>query len=179
MSLDQYRSRINGSVWKGFAQSGVDLSQFPAEKQTQLANAISDQVLLAVNDLLDDLPGVAGVKAAAPTTEGEETILWKGHPFLSLVESYTLTSERIKVSTGLLGKDLENYELIRIQDLDLTQNLAERTISIGDIHITGADPTTPELTLRNIAHPKEVFEILRKAWLDARKKYGLIFRQEI
>ena len=181
MSLDQYRSRINGSVWQGLSVSGVDLSQFPADKQTQLVNSISDQVLLAVNDMLDDLPRPqsATTPASESATAEGETVLWQGKPFLSLVESYVITSERIKVSTGLLGKDLENYELIRIQDLDVTQNLTERVISIGDIRIRGADPTTPELTLRNIPHPKEVFELLRKAWLDARKKYGLVFRQEL
>jgi hypothetical protein len=179
MSLDQYRSRINGSVWQGLSASGVDLSQFPAEKQTQLVNSISDQVLLAVNDMLDDLPRPKDAKTASLSDTSDEKVLWQGKPFLSLVESYVITSERIKVSTGLLGKDMENYELIRIQDLDVTQNLSERVISIGDIHITGADPTTPELTLRNIPHPKEVFELLRKAWLDARKRYGLVFRQEI
>ncbi|MEN6572101.1 MAG: PH domain-containing protein [Anaerolineaceae bacterium] len=179
MSLDQYRSRINGSVWKGLAQSGVDLSQFPSEKQNQLVDAVTNQVLLAVNDMLDDLPGAPGVKAAAANPSDEETVLWHGRPFLSLVESYTLTSERIKVSTGLLGKDLENYELIRIQDLDVSQHLSERMLNLGDIHITGADPSTPQLVLRNIPDPKAVFEILRKAWLAARRKYGLLFREEM
>ena len=179
MSLDQYRSRVSGSVWKGLAQSGVDLSQFPAEKQNQLVNSIADQVLLAVNDMLDDLPGAQVAKAAPPNLTDEETILWQGRPFLSLVESYLITSERIKITTGLLGKDLENYELIRIQDLEVTQNLTERVINIGDIQVVGADPSSPKVVLRNIKDPKTVYEILRKAWLAARRKYGLLFREEM
>ena len=179
MSLDQYRSRINSSVWQGLAQSGVDLSQFSGEKQTQLVNSISDQVLLAVNELMDDFPAPKEAKNVLSDIKDEEKVLWQGRPFLSLVESYVITSERIKVATGLVGKDLENYELIRIQDLDVTQNLSERVLNLGDIHITGADPSTPQLVLRNIREPREVFEILRKAWLDARKKYGLMFREEM
>lgn len=179
MSIDQYRSRVNSSIWKGLAQSGVDLSQMPAEKQAALVNSISDQVLLAVNDMMDDLPGVSAARAAIQDLADEETVLWKGKPFLSLVESYILTSERIKISTGLLGKDYENYELIRIQDIDLSQTFSERVIKIGDIHIKGADQTSPEITLRNIPDPKAVYEILRKAWLAARRKYGLLFREEM
>ena len=179
MSLDQYRSRVSSSVWKGLAQSGVDLSQFPADKQTLLVDAISNQVLLAVNDMLDDMPGAAGIKNPPTDLKDEETVLWQGKPFLSLVESYIVTSERIKISTGLLGKDLENYELIRVQDMDVTQNLSERVINIGDIHIMGADPSSPKITLRNVPDPKAVYEILRKAWLAARRKYGLLFREEM
>ncbi len=179
MSIDQYRSRVNSSIWKGVAQSGVDLSQMPAEKQAALVNSISDQVLLAVNDMMDDLPGAAASRVAAQDLADEETVLWKGKPFLSLVESYILTSERIKISTGLLGKDYENYELIRIQDIDVTQTFSERVIKIGDIRIKGADQSSPEIMLRNIPDPKGVYEILRKAWLAARRKYGLLFREEM
>ena len=73
-----------------------------------MVDAIADQVLLAVNDMMDDLPGTAGttgVKNTVTDLKDEETVLWKGQPFLSLVESYVITNERIKVSTGLLGKD--------------------------------------------------------------------------
>jgi len=179
MTFDQYRSQINSSVWKGFAQSGVDLSSLSPEKQAALAGSIADQVLLTVNDMMDDLPGAAAKSIEIPDLNDEETVLWKGKPFLSLVESYILTSERIKISTGLLGKDYENYELIRVQDIDVTQTFSERIIQIGDIHIKGADPSSPQIILRNIPDPKGVYEILRKAWLAARRKYGLLFREEM
>jgi hypothetical protein len=179
MELDQYRSRVVGSVWKGLAQSGVDLSQFPSEKQTLMVDAIADQVLLAVDDLMDDLPGAPEGKDAITDLKDEETVLWKGRPFLSLVESYIITTERIRISTGLLGKNFENYELIRVQDMDVTQNLTERVIKIGDIHITGADPSNPKIVLRNIPDPNAVYEILRKAWLASRRKYGLLFRENM
>jgi hypothetical protein len=179
MDLDQYRSRVSGSVWKGLAQSAVDLSQFPADKQTLMVDAITDQVLLTVNEMMDDLPGTPQDKPTITDLKSEETVLWKGRPFLSMVESYIITSERIKISTGLLGKDFENYELIRIKDMDVSQNLTERMIKIGDIHITGADVSHPEIVLRNIPDPNAVYEILRKAWLASRRKYGLLFREEM
>jgi len=105
--------------------------------------------------------------------------LWQGRPFLSLVEFYTLTNERIKIVHGLIGKDVENFELIRVQDIDLKQTVGERMMGLGDITITGADASAPMVILRNIPQPNDVYETLRKAWLAARKKYGLIFREEL
>ena len=98
---------------------------------------------------------------------------------MSLVEFYTITNERIKIVKGMLGKDIENFELIRVQDIDISQNLSERVLKIGDITISGADASAPQIILRNVHDPNSVYELLRKAWLVARKKYGLTFREEM
>jgi hypothetical protein len=177
MSVDQYRSKIKSSVWQAIAESGVNLSSLTAEQQAKLVDTVSDHVLIAVNDLMDDLP-----QAKNPVIEdliAEEIVLWEGRPFLSLVEFYTLTNERIKIARGLIGKDFDNYELIRIQDIDVTQTVGERILNLGDIHIKGADLSHPDVILRNLNKPQEVYEILRKAWLSARKRYGLLFREEM
>ena len=96
---------------------------------------------------------------------------------LALVESYVVTTERIKVVKGLLSRDVENFELIRIQDIDLSQGMGERMLGIGDITIRGQDASKPTLVLRNIPKPEELYETLRRAWLEARKRYGLQFRE--
>ena len=87
--------------------------------------------------------------------------------FLSLVEHYVLTSERIKIIRGMVSRGVENFELIRMQDIDLKQGISERVMGIGDIIIRGQDPSSPEVVLRNISKPEEVYETLRRAWLDA------------
>jgi len=177
MSIEQYRAKVKSGVWQAFAQSGVDLKSIPSEQQNKLADTITDNVLLSVNDILEQAPHPAGVTPVE--LEGDEQMIWEGRPFLSLVEFYTITSERVKVVKGLFGKDIENFELIRIQDIDVTQNLSERMLGIGDIKITGADATTPTVTLRDVRDPQDVYEKLRRAWLAARKKYGLIFREDM
>ncbi|HEX9617092.1 MAG TPA: PH domain-containing protein, partial [Anaerolineales bacterium] len=111
--------------------------------------------------------------------EFDEQELWKGRPFLSVSESYLLTNERIRITKGFVGRDIENYELIRIQDIDLSQGLSERLLNIGDIHLRGHDPSRPDLVLRNVSKPEEVYETLRRAWLAARKRHGLQFREEM
>lgn len=177
MAIEQIRSKIRNSVWEGTVASGVDLSTLPADQRTKLVETITDQVLISVNDLLDDFPGLPA--KGELKTESEEQILWQGRPFLSLNEAYVLTNERIKLVKGLIGRDIENFELIRVQDIDVSQSPGERMFNLGDIRVMGADRSNPTLVLRNINDPQEVYELLRKAWLTARRKYGLMFREEM
>jgi hypothetical protein len=174
MSVEKTRAQVIGSVWQALAQSGVDLSSIPQEEQTTLVNKIADHVLVSVNELLDDFQEAAPIEEPR---EGEETILWEGRPFLSLVEKYVLTNERLKLVRGMFSRAVENYELVRIQDIDLSQNMSERMMGIGDITIRGADSSEPQIVLRNIPKPEEVYETMRRAWLEARKKHGLQFRE--
>jgi uncharacterized membrane protein YdbT with pleckstrin-like domain len=105
--------------------------------------------------------------------------LWRGRPFLSLVLEYTITDERIKITSGLLGKSHENVELIRVQDVDHSQTFGERVLKIGDITIRSHDPSHPEIVLRNVQDPSSVYEILRRAVLNARKRHNFSYREEM
>jgi membrane protein YdbS with pleckstrin-like domain len=175
MSIDQARHQIIASVWQAIAQSGVDVSAVSHEEQEKLVSKIADNVMLAVNAMLDAEPEPKPAEEAVD--EYGESILWEGRPFLSLVEYYILTSERLKIRQGFLGRDIENFELIRIQDVDLKQGVTERIFGIGDITIHGHDASDPMIVLRNVPKPELVYETLRRAWLEARKRYGLQFRE--
>ncbi len=186
MSIDSTRAQIIARVWQAVAQSGVDLSSVSQAQQEVLVNKIADQMLFTLNDLLDEIPQPAPEQepqSAAKTSldsshdEYREEILWRGRPFLSLVENYTITSDRITMVRGLLSKDIENFELVRIQDIDFDRSVGDRLLGLGDIEIRGADPSQSHITLRNISDPEAVYELLRKAWLAARKRQGLQFRE--
>jgi hypothetical protein len=174
MAIEQTRARVIASIWQSIAQSGVDMSAVPQEQQEKLVGNIADSVMITMNDLLDDLP------EEQPQDEPDdlaEQVLWKGRPFLSLVETYIISSERLKIVRGLLSRNVENFELIRVQDIDFKQGVSERMLGIGDVTIRGHDASQPQIVLRNVAKPEEVYEILRRAWLEARKRHGLQFRE--
>ena len=175
MSVEKARAQVTASVWQAIAQSNVDLSTVPQEKQTILVGKITDSMLVTFDELMGDAYQETAPEAVE--TEGDEKILWQGRPFLSLVESYVITSERIKLITGMVSRHVENFELIRIQDIDFKQNVGERIFGLGDITIQGHDASDPAITLRNVAKPEEVYELIRRAWLEARKRYGLQFRE--
>jgi hypothetical protein len=174
MSIEQTRAKVVASVWQAIAQSKVDLASIPQAEQEKLVNKIADTLIVTMNDLLDEVPTT---ELLGPEVDADERILWKGRPFLSLVETYVLTSERLKIVKGLLSRDIENFELIRVQDIDISQAVSDRLFGVGDITLRGQDASKPTIVLRNVSNPEEVYETIRKAWLDARKRYGLQFRE--
>jgi hypothetical protein len=183
MSIEAIRAQIVSAIWQGVAQSGVVLSSIPQDEQDKLVRAVADRVMVTMDSVLDEVvkqeaaEAPVGKAEADPQSEGYETILWHARPFLSLVEEYVVTNERVKVIHGLLSRRIENFELVRIQDIDFKQNVGERMLGIGDIFIRGSDASNPEVVLRNVGKPEEVYETLRRAWMDARKRHGLQFRE--
>lgn len=175
MAIEKIRAQVISSIWQAIAQSGVDLSAVPQEAQDKLVNKICDTVMLTMDSILDENAGPK--PAEAETDEFGEQVVWRGRPFLSLVESYVVTNERVKVITGLVSRHVENFELIRVQDIDFKQGITERMLNIGDITIRGHDPSDPVMVLRNVPKPEDVYETLRRAWLEARKRHGLQFRE--
>jgi membrane protein YdbS with pleckstrin-like domain len=181
MSLSEMQARLKSSIWQAVAQSGVNMSALSQAEVDRLVTAITENVLKEMDNVLTEASGTPAFSAAAPggQDDDEEKILWKGRPYLSLSVHYTITSERVRISEGLLGKDRDDIELIRIQDMDYRQSLTERAMNIGDIHIISQDRNRPEVILHNVSNPEEIHGILRRAVLNARKKYGLTFREEM
>jgi len=184
MSLDQPKSKVVARIWQSIAQSGVSVSAIPQDQLNSLVNAIADGVLVAVDELFEDA-GLPSRQYAEQTlgsslkTDDEEQVLWEGRPFLSLMTFYQITNQRVRIVRGLLGKDRDDIELIRVQDLDLNQGLGERFLNVGDIVVKSSDPSLPEVTLNNVRFVTEVHEILRRAMLEARKKYRYSVQEEM
>lgn len=180
MAIAEAKSRVVTRIWQSIASSGVSVNAIPKEQLDALVNAIADGVLVAVNEELAEagLATRSVVDEAAPL-HSEEKVLWEGRPFLSLTTFYRITNERVRAQYGLLGKDFEDIELIRIQDLDRSQGMMERMLDIGDIIIQSSDPSRPQLVLENVPSPDQVHELLRRGMLDARKKFRYSVQEEM
>jgi uncharacterized Zn finger protein (UPF0148 family) len=116
---------------------------------------------------------------AAAVEEEEERELWKGQPdrvFASIGErsnTYVLTTERLRVDSGMLRKKAESLDLWRVKDVAVKKSMTQRTRKCGDVEITSADASTPKVTLTWIQNPDEVAEQVRQAARDARKRHGV------
>jgi hypothetical protein len=176
------RAKIIARIWQSIAQSGIQFSSIPKEQLDTLVGAIADGMLLALDDLRGNVGGTpqpqGGSSVGIPAAR-QETVLWKGRPFLSLVEHYQATSDRVILTKGLLSRDYEDLELIRLQDVDFEQNLGGRLINRGTIILRSADASSPLVKLRRVASPLKVHEIIRGAWLSVRQRYGLRFQEEM
>jgi hypothetical protein len=180
MAISEARSKVVSRIWQSIASSGVSVDSIPKDQLDTLVNAIADGVLVAIDQEYEQagLPAHDTAMEAAPLGD-EEKLLWEGRPFLSIATHYRITSQRVRAQYGIVGRHYDDVELIRIQDLDRSQGISERILGTGDLHIVSADPSLPRLTLKNVANPDKVHEILRKAMLEARKKYRYSVQEEM
>jgi hypothetical protein len=177
MDIEQSRAKITGRIWQAVGQSGVDVSAIPRDQQERLVGAIADSMLVTLDELMGDEDEAPAAEAgASATTSGGEQILWQGRPFLSIFHHYTVTNQRLRIRRGLLSRDTDDFDLVRIQDVDLTQKMTERMVDVGDITIIGADKSDPIVVLQNVHNPERVHEIIRQAVMEARKRQGVRYR---
>jgi predicted nucleotidyltransferase len=182
MSLNEYRSRVEARIWKAIAQSDIDLTSLSEKDQERLVELVTDAALLEIDVELDDVLASSVPKSSETfllDDESDEQILWEGRPFLSISTHYVITSQRIRIVSGLLGKERQDVELIRVQDIGHKQTFRERMLGVGDITIKSHDSSHPDLLLNNVRDPENVHEILRQAVNDFRKAKGLSFQEEM
>ena len=194
MAIQEQKILLQSRIWQALAQSQLDLTSLSAETLSALVNLVSEAALLEMDAQLaqtlksaeaEPPPTATATLTAQPSSSDEakeqegEQLLWEGRPLLSLSRYFQITSERVRISDGLLSKKRTDIELVKIQDVNLTQRLGERVLNIGDITIRSHDITHPVITLDNISEPDQVHEILRRARQEARKKANFSYREEM
>jgi len=127
-------------------------------------------------------PQVSTPSGAGPDPS-EEQVLWEGQPagLVGKAKSagninsvkYTVTSQRIIVEHGLIGKKKEEMEVGKIKDYSVKQSVAERLQKIGNILIISTDLTTPNIVLEKVEDPDHIKEIIRSAVLRYRKSMNI------
>jgi uncharacterized membrane protein YdbT with pleckstrin-like domain len=82
----------------------------------------------------------------------------------ALVKSrvYEVTTERIRISSGILSRRTDELELYRVKDTTLIEPLFMRLLSLGDIEISTHDVSTPIVRLDAIKGARRLREELRK-----------------
>lgn len=182
-------SLIKARAWQAIAQSEIDVSQIPRDDLDKLIAVIADAAVLEIDDEMGQamdkelgqedqkLPTDDEINAALDSDE--EVVLWEGRPFLSIRTRYIITNQRVRIIEGLLGKDREDIEMVRIQDVDQKQTIRERMLNLGDIYLKTHDRSHPQALLNNVRDPEVVHEIIRRGVLKAREKYRLTFQEEM
>ncbi|MCL2641008.1 MAG: PH domain-containing protein [Phycisphaerales bacterium] len=69
---------------------------------------------------------------------------------------------RIETKVGVLSKDVNALVVSRVTELELKQNMMERLLGIGSIHVKSNDPDMPELVLYKIPRAKKVYKYLQQ-----------------
>lgn len=195
MNEQTVRQVVTARFYESLAQSSVEVTAIPQPQLQAIVNALADGVFAALDAMETeaDHPFAAAVTrsddntdAHAPDTSipiaepGEtEELLWSGRPYLSIGVRYELTTQRVRLIRGLLGRSYHEIELVRVRDTSVTQHLGERALNVGDITIASTDPSHPEFTLHNVKDPMEVRELIRKATNQEKQRQGLHYREEL
>ncbi|MEK4238860.1 PH domain-containing protein [Paenibacillus sp. FSL H7-0714] len=136
--------------------------------------------------------GTAPVTTRRPSANPnatQEVVLWKGKPasisdrLKGIVRlnttTYTITSQRIMVKTGLIGKNVEEIELLRVRDLSVAQSIMDRMLGIGTLTVFSDDASAPQLLFRKIHDAQTVKDVLRKAVRDEKIANNISYREQI
>ena len=83
---------------------------------------------------------------------------------------YRLTTQRLFVQVGLIGRRIEEVELIRVDDITTSQGIIERMFDVGTVKISSSDITTPTMLLLGLKSPVTIKEKLRAQVQERRKK---------
>jgi len=76
--------------------------------------------------------------------------------------SYRITTQRLFIRRGILNQSVDQTELLRIDDVKMTQSLLERMLGIGSVEVSSSDRSDGFLKLRGIAEPATVAEHIRR-----------------
>jgi hypothetical protein len=83
------------------------------------------------------------------------------------------------VKSGLIGKDVEEIELLRVNDFSVTQSIPDRILGIGTLTILSDDASSPQLPFRKIRKVQTVKDVLRKAVRDEKIANNISYREQI
>jgi uncharacterized membrane protein YdbT with pleckstrin-like domain len=86
--------------------------------------------------------------------------VWK---YLSVrTRVYELTSERLKISSGVINQHVDEIELYRVKDSQLLRTWWMRLTSLASVHLDTSDRSMPQLVIPAIRGGMEMRELLRK-----------------
>ena len=89
-------------------------------------------------------------------------VLWAiGRWIVTRCERYEVTSQRIKITTGLLSRRTNELELYRVRDYSVVESFWLRLVGCGDVVLVTADRTTPQTVLRAVPNAARLKDQIR------------------
>jgi len=92
---------------------------------------------------------------------------------MSRYTKYAITSQRIRIETGLLTKTVNTIELYRVDDYDLIYPLGMRLLGYGILRVKTSDRTAPCIEIYGIDDIERLYEELRECSEMERERKGI------
>lgn len=142
---------VETSLWKGHTSQWVHFWYY--------LFCIIIAAGIAVGATVAALPtgGLAYIALVVPL------FMWLIRWWITKCTSYELTTQRLKIASGVLNRKLDELELFRVKDYAMDQPLALRIVGLGNLTLVTSDASTPTVAIRAIANVEDVREKLRTA----------------
>jgi uncharacterized membrane protein YdbT with pleckstrin-like domain len=87
--------------------------------------------------------------------------------------AYELTTERLKITKGILSKREDMLELYRVKDISIIKPFFLRIFNCANIILNTSDKSTPIIIIPAIPEPEKVRELLRTHVETMRDRKGV------
>lgn len=90
-------------------------------------------------------------------------LLWLVRWWVTKCTTYELTSQRLRIRSGVLNRRVDELELYRVKDYAMEQPLLLRMVGLGNLTLITSDATNPQVAMKAIPDVENVREKLRAA----------------
>jgi uncharacterized membrane protein YdbT with pleckstrin-like domain len=105
----------------------------------------------------------AGVGALGYAALIIPVLMWLIRWWVTKCTAYELTTQRLRIRTGILNKKVDELELFRVKDYSMNQPLFLRMVKLGNLTLVTSDASSPTVAIRAIPDVETVREKLRSA----------------
>ena len=90
-------------------------------------------------------------------------VLWVAWIWISTkAESFTLTTERLRIKKGVFNQTFDEVELYRVKDITLTRSMLQRMLGLGSVVMQTSDRGQENINISSVRQSEELREHLRK-----------------
>jgi uncharacterized membrane protein YdbT with pleckstrin-like domain len=155
-------------VWSGTPSQLINFSHY------LLWGTIFIVLLASGISILNSFSPVPGKAVAALCVVLAIPCLMIGWRWIVLASTkYELTTQRLRIRTGVFSKHLEELELYRVRDYKLDQPFFQRLFSLSTITLQTSDKSTPFIVLKAIKSGEAMREQMRAHVETARRQRGV------
>jgi membrane protein YdbS with pleckstrin-like domain len=87
---------------------------------------------------------------------------------------YEVSADRIEWSRGILDRRVDNVDMFRVIDLKMRRSLLDCILGVGKVELITTDKTDPKFVFEKISDCRYLYDIIKKASLDADRKTGVV-----
>ena len=87
---------------------------------------------------------------------------------------YEVSPDRIEYGRGIFSRQIDNLDMFRVVDLKLHRSLLDCITGVGSVTLVTKDDTDPVFEFEKVTEPKDLYDVLKKASLDADRKQGFV-----